>query len=191
MKRALNQTKEGTTKMGKSVLALAVIGILAAPLHAQTCATDAPVSGGSHTCIERLTDTGFNNGYSCWDYGTYSSAPGTRPDGNKVAELYGPLGRVSQTISIPSNADPNTSMAFSSWTTGSTQGSERLYVEIITTSGTDVIDVLYPPFTQNDYSYNLSNYAGQTITVRFRDAAGTSPGNTTFQIDNVALWTCN
>jgi hypothetical protein len=68
-------------------------------------------------------------------------------------------------------------------------GTELLYVEIMRGSTLlETVAVIYPESTRTSYSAYLGNYSNDSITMRFRYAAGTAPGNTIFRVDNACMW---
>ena len=105
------------------------------------------------------------------------------------AELPG-IGTVYQDVSIPSgytNADLRIDLDV---VPGVDQGTERLYVEVLNTSGTllDTVDVLEANTADNYYDYPLGNYSGQSIRIRFRVAVLPDPGDTVVRSDGAYLW---
>ena len=100
------------------------------------------------------------------------------------------VGTVYQDVSIPSGYT-NADMSFYlDVVPGVDQGTERLYVEVLNTSGTllDTLDVLEANSADNRYDYPLGNYSGQSIRIRFRVAVLPDPGDTVFRIDGAYLW---
>lgn len=71
----------------------------------------------------------------------------------------------------------------------SNPGTERLRVEIlIGFTIVETIDIHSPSSSGGLLTVPMANYAGQTITLRFRRVAGSAPGGTTFRIEKAHLF---
>lgn len=100
------------------------------------------------------------------------------------------VGSVYQEVTIPSgytHADLSFNLDV---VPGVDDGTERLLVEVLNSGGSllDTLDVLESGSADGRYDYQLGNYGGQTIRIRFRVVVMPDPGDTVFRIDGAFLW---
>lgn len=163
-----------------AVFAVAMI-FATAPAHAMCVPWEGPPG-----VYARLNDPNFATD-ECWTFTSNTYHGGT----NQVGVLTN-TGSISQA----------TSFFGESWSmyeividvnaiTDGSPGSERLRIEILNSSGqiVETADIITPTSGDDNYYYLLENdYDNQNITVRARYVPGTTPGGTTFEIDNFSMW---
>ncbi len=77
--------------------------------------------------------------------------------------------------------------------TDGSPGTERLYVEIRSTSGTllETLDIIDANESSGPRGYNTSGYTGSNVVLQFRRSPGVTDGSTEFRVDEVTLWRCS
>lgn len=165
-----------------------------------------PVSGAApDVCQQLIVDGGFENGGQSWT--KYSQSGSTlidafyRHTGQLGAWLGGKnnaLDRLSQQVALPPGPR---SIKLTFWwalTTEENPGGafDKLQVDLYRTDGSTLIATLLKvdnssaeAWVWNPATFDLNQYAGQTIQLRF--TATTDSGNpTSFFVDDVSLLTC-
>ena len=148
------------------------------------CNASPPLPG----CQQLIYDWDFEEDCSYW---VASGAAVRQTFGsNDFYELYGLAnGSLSQDVAVPANTT-HTKLHLDITVDPLNVGSERLYVEILSSSGTllETVEIVNPTYTTSVYGwYDIGPYSNQTITVRFRSAAGAYGGDTIFMINSVLL----
>lgn len=140
---------------------------------------------GPCTYEELLVDTTFNS--NCTEWKWTGSAHRITVGSNGLAELPG-SGSVYQTVSTNSYA--SMSVAFDVAISGTTSGTERLYVEILRGfTILETVEVFYPNDASGTYNLPIGNYSNETnLKMRFRYVSGTAPGNTVYRIDVAGMF---
>ncbi|HEX6160534.1 MAG TPA: hypothetical protein VF111_10240, partial [Thermoanaerobaculia bacterium] len=101
-----------------------------------------------------------------------------------MGELYG-FGNIYQEVTPTSNNDLQFDLSVVS---GSNPGTERVIVEVVSTSGT-ILETLDTISAAGTYVYDVGNYTSYgTIRIRFRMVLMPEPGDTIFRIDNAYFW---
>ena len=155
---------------------LAALLVVTTPAYG-TCTQCCRICGP--LCPQVIYDNYLEEG--CWDLG--GSATIVNVSGNTMAEIDG-VGSISQEI------DAIRSLQFDvSAVAGSDPGTERVAVEIVSTSGT-LLDTLDVVSSSGTYQYvNIPDYGVSRFRLRFRVLVMPDPGDTVYRIDNVFGWT--
>lgn len=176
--------------MKRHLIASLLLGFLVLPSpQLFACSTGGCFGYG---CVELLNDVNFDQLCSDWGFSNGATLAGGG-GGDYYAQLSGDdTGElVTQTVAVSSGVTTQ-ELVVGLDINKTSAGSERLKVEIAYGSTIDVIDVIYANANSSGpFRYNISNYAGQTITVRFLVIAGASPGDTIFNVQTVELFGTN
>jgi hypothetical protein len=99
---------------------------------------------------------------------------------------------IEQTVTVPSNKTTISIHVDVDMFNISTSGTERLFVDIVSTGGTllTTTDQIRPVEGSDYYISNASGYGGQTVKVRIRYRPGQFPAGTEFRIKEVHFITC-
>jgi hypothetical protein len=76
--------------------------------------------------------------------------------------------------------------------TDGSPGTERLYIEVRSTSGTllETLDIVDANESTGSRDYHTSGYGGNNVVLWFRRSPGVTDGSTEFRVDTVTLWRC-
>jgi hypothetical protein len=191
----LSLTAAATTPTG--TFSLTVTGTGASATHSTTVSWTVTAAGGT----ERITNGGFEGSSAPWTLsGNAVRSTGSFPHSGTGYSILGitnsSSGAEFQTITIPAGTAP----ALTFWLNVTTQETttrtqfDRLFVEIRSTSGTLLATLA--TFSNLDRGtagvyvlrgpFNLSQFAGQTVRVQFRNTEDVSLP-TSFRVDDVSV----
>jgi hypothetical protein len=151
---------------------------------------DCPI--GPCACFVENGDGGFSE-TSCnlWQF----SNGAARVEG-MWEDYYGELASGTATIKQTlfgggSGADIDLYVEVDVITDGQT-GTERLYVEIRSTSGTllETLDIIDANESSGPRGYDTSGFGGNDVVLQFRRSPGVTEGDTEFRVDEVTFWRC-
>jgi hypothetical protein len=170
----MTMTRPFTVQMCAVVLA----AVLAAAPPALACSQCCTVCGPF--CTQVFYDNYFDE--ECWDL--TGSAQIVTINGNNMAQMDG-MGSVSQVVTQAVNNDLKFDVEV---VTGNDPGSDRLVVEVVSTSGT-LLDTLDTIYSSGTYTYDVGAYSSQSaIRIRLRMISLPYPGDTIYRIDNAYFW---
>lgn len=135
-------------------------------------------------CNQILYDVCFDESCPYWVF------TGNAQLNNGIAVLAG-AGSVYQEVTIDTGHD-NVEIWFSiDVQLGTGSGTERLFVEVVSSSDVilQTVDTFTPSSSDGGYGYQLGDFSGQTIRLRFRYGTGLDPGDTVFNIECAGMWT--
>ncbi|HYK06069.1 MAG TPA: hypothetical protein VE974_30280 [Thermoanaerobaculia bacterium] len=178
------------------VLAVVVVAVLfQAPAYA-SCTQGGCFDFGCN-CLDQVADQTFSDSCSVWSYSgdAYLDSSGgddyvvfSSPEDPEDAEN---SASIEQTLTVPSD---RTTIAIHVDVRVISPSSltERLVVDIISTSGTilDTVLVIRPIDGDDYYIGTSSGFGGQTVKVRIRYRPAHFPGGTIFEVTEVHFLTC-
>jgi hypothetical protein len=178
------------------VLALAVL-LVQSPLYA-TCTQGTCVTQPGCACLDQIADPVFDDLCANWVAG--GEAYLENSGGDYYWDMYSDLdppnlevaAYIQQTVTVPSNKTTISIHVDVDMFDISTAGTEKIFVDILSSSGTllEVVGSIRPVDGPDYYILNTSGYGGQTVKVRIRYRPAQFPAGTIFRIKEVHFLTC-
>lgn len=173
-----------------SVVAVILAVFTAAPAFAQCYQGDCPI--GPCVCFVENGDRSFSD-TSCtlWQFSNGAARVLSDSD-NYYGELGSGVAKIKQTVYGGNTGNSITLFVDVDVITGGSPGTERLYVEVRSTSGTllETLDIIDANESTGPREYNTSGFAGNNVVLQFRRSTGVNDGDTEFRVDNVWFWRC-
>ncbi len=179
--------------MTKAVLSAVAVLLLAVfpavPVFACTQG-DCPI--GPCACFIENGDQEFSE-TSCnlWQFSS-GAARVEGPSDDHYGELASSTATIKQTIFGGGNGAQVDVFVDVDVIPNGTPGTERLYVEVRSTSGTllETLDIIQANESSGTREYNTSGFGGNNVVLQFRRSPGVTDLDTEFRVDSVAYWRC-